>query len=85
MIELPGCRLGSEISPMPQRGPEPSQRMSLAILVSDTAIVFSAPEVSTQASLAASASNLFGAGTKGCPVRSASRAMTASANPGHAR
>ncbi len=43
MIELPGCRLGIEISPMPQRGPEASQRMSLAILVSEAAIVLSAP------------------------------------------
>ena len=40
MIELPGWRLGIEISPMPQRGPEASQRMSLAILVSEVAIVF---------------------------------------------
>ena len=32
MIELPGLRAGSMISPMPQRGPEPSQRMLLAIL-----------------------------------------------------
>ena len=35
MIELPGWSDGSEISPMPQRGPEASQRRSLAILVSD--------------------------------------------------
>ncbi len=69
MIELPGWRLGIAISPMPQRGPEASQRMSLAILVRDTAIVLSAPEASTAASLAASASKWLGAGTKGWPVR----------------
>ena len=32
MIELPGCRSGSWSSASPVRGPEPSQRMSLAIL-----------------------------------------------------
>ena len=37
MIELPGSFSGSLSSPRPQRGPEPSRRMSLAILVSDTA------------------------------------------------
>ena len=84
MIELPGCRLGIAISPMPQRGPEASQRMSLAILVSETAIVLSAPEASTAASLAASASKRLGAGTKGWPVRAARRAMTRSAKPGGA-
>ena len=38
MIELPGSFSGSFNSPSPQRGPEPSSRMSLAILVSDTAM-----------------------------------------------
>ena len=33
MIELPGSFSGSFSSPRPQRGPEPSRRMSLAILV----------------------------------------------------
>ena len=45
--------------------------MSLAILKSEAATVFSAPDISTMASLAASASNLFGAVTKGRPVISA--------------
>ncbi|SKV46531.1 Uncharacterised protein [Mycobacteroides abscessus subsp. abscessus] len=57
MIELPGCRSGSWISPRPVSGPEPIQRMSLAILVSDAAMVFSAPEPSTSPSRAACASN----------------------------
>ena len=35
MIELPGSFSGMVISPMPQRGPEASQRTSLAILLSD--------------------------------------------------
>ena len=43
MIELPGSFAGIRISPIPERGPEASQRMSFAILWSDTATVFSAP------------------------------------------
>ena len=65
MIELPGCSSGSAISPMPQRGPEPSQRMSLAILVSVAAAPRSAPDASTSASCAASASNRLGAWRSG--------------------
>ena len=42
MIELPGSFSGSRSSPRPLRGPEPSQRRSSAILVKDTAKVFSA-------------------------------------------
>ena len=53
MIELPGCVSGSRISPMPQRGPLPSQRMSLAILKSETAIVLSWPLAWTSPSFAA--------------------------------
>src|SRR2546421_6681427 len=56
MIDEPGWVAGMEISPMPQRGPEASQRMSLAIFESETAIVLSWPEASTIASLAACAS-----------------------------
>ena len=41
MIELPGCVAGMLISPMPHRGPLDSQRMSLAIFVSEMAIVLS--------------------------------------------
>ena len=65
MIELPGSFSGSFSSPRPQRGPEPSRRMSLAILVSDTARTLSAPDSSTNVSCAASASNLLGAVSKG--------------------
>ena len=39
--------------------------MSLAIFMSDTAVVFAAPLASTMASCAARASNLFGAVSKG--------------------
>ena len=70
------------ISPSPERGPEASQRTSLAILVSDAASVFSAPWAKTIASCAASASNLFGAETNGRPVRAASSAATRGAEVG---
>ena len=72
MIELPGSFSGMVISPMPQRGPDASQRTSLAILLSDAASVLSAPCAFTSASWLASASNLLGAVTKGRPVSSAS-------------
>ena len=35
MIDEPGCTAGIAISAMPARGPQPSRRMSLAILYSD--------------------------------------------------
>src|SRR6266699_3659697 len=43
MIELPGCTAGRSISPIPARGPEPSQRILLAIFIRLTAIVLSDP------------------------------------------
>ena len=62
MIDEPGLVLrDAAISPSPARGPDASQRMSLAIFRRLTASVFSAPCAWTSASLAASASNLFGA------------------------
>ncbi|KAH3665169.1 hypothetical protein OGATHE_003984 [Ogataea polymorpha] len=47
----------------PHLGPDPRYLMSLAILKSETATVFRAPEASTTASCAARASNLLGAVT----------------------
>ena len=67
MIELPGSFSGIVISPMPERGPEASQRTSFAIFMSDAASVLSAPCANTSASLAASASNLLGAVANGWP------------------
>ena len=52
MMEEPGWTAGRMSSPMPQRGPEPSQRMSLAIFVRLTAMVLRRLLVSTTASLA---------------------------------
>src|ERR1051325_4328823 len=68
MIEEPGWVEGMEISPMPQRGPEASQRMSLAILLKLTAMVFRKPLASTMPSFDAWASKWFLASTKSMPV-----------------
>ena len=42
MMEEPGSLAGSASSPKPQRGPEPSHLMSLAIFISEAASVLSA-------------------------------------------
>ena len=81
MIELPGSFSGSFSSPRPQRGPEPSRRMSLAILVSDTASTLSTPDSSTSVSWLASASNLLGAVSNGSRVSLAISAANFSAKP----
>ena len=72
MMLLPGSFSGMRSSPMPARGPEASQRTSLAILVSEVASVLSAPLAKTSASCEASAWNLFGALVNGMPVSFAS-------------
>ena len=81
MIDDPGSFSGSDSSPSPERGPDPSRRMSLAILNRLAATVFNAPWVNTMASCAASASNLLGAEVNGRPVISAILAATFSAKP----
>ena len=82
MIELPGCRSGRCSSPSPVSGPEPIQRMSLAILVSEAAIVFSAPEASTRPSRAAWASKESLAVVNSArPVWATSTATTLAPNP----
>ena len=48
MIELPGSFSGMRELAEPERGPEASKRMSLAILKSAAARVFSAPCANTQ-------------------------------------
>ena len=50
MIDEPGSFSGRINSPSPARGPDPIQRMSLAIFISETASVLSAPEAATSAS-----------------------------------
>ena len=56
MIDEPGCRSGMCSSPRPVLGPDPIQRMSLLIFVSETAIVRRAPDASTSPSRLACAS-----------------------------
>jgi len=68
MIEEPGSFSGNDNSPNPLLGPLPKNLISLAIFIKEQANVFSVPENSTKASLAARASNLFGAVSKGYPV-----------------
>ncbi len=77
----PGSLAGSDSSPRPLRGPEPSRRMSLAIFIRLTARTLSAPEISTIASCAARASNLLGAVTKAWPVSAATSAAKATSKP----
>ena len=59
MILLPGSFAGSDNSPIPQRGPEPSQRMSLAIFIKLAASVLSAPLAATIASCAANCGQIY--------------------------
>ena len=61
MIDEPGSFSGMVSSPSPQRGPEASQRMSLAIFISAAASALSAP-------LAATVLLMFGLGAFGSIV-----------------
>ena len=47
MMDEPGCTVGSFSSASPQRGPEPSQRMSFAIFCNATARQRSAPPIAS--------------------------------------
>ena len=82
MIDEPGSFSGRISSPKPQRGPEASQRMSLAIFISEAASVFSAPLAKTISSCAESAANLLGCDLNGSPVSSAIFLAARSPNSG---
>src|SRR5206468_9490644 len=82
MIELPGWVEGMLISPIPQRGPLASQRMSFAILVRLTAMVLSWPLASTMPSFEAWASKWFFASTTSMPVFFAITGMACFATAG---
>ena len=84
MIEEPGSFSGMVSSPRPQRGPEASQRTSLAIFISEAARVFSAPLAKTISSCAERAANLLGCERNGSPVSSAIFFAARSANSGGA-
>ena len=81
MMELPGSLAGMRISPKPQRGPDASQRTSLAIFIMLAASVRTAPCANATASLPESAANLLGAETNGMPVRRATSAATDVSKP----
>ena len=68
MMLLPGSFSGKLSSPSPHLGPDPRNRMSLAIFITLAATTFRAPCTSTNESWAASDSNLFGEVTKGNPA-----------------
>ena len=80
MIDDPFWSSGRNTSPTPARGPEPSQAMSFAILVSDTASTLSAPDSSTSASRLPCASNGSSGGRMSKPVASMRRARMRTAN-----
>ena len=80
MIDEPGSFSGRINSPKPERGPEPSSRISLAILNRSAANALSAPCAKSSAPCEASASNLFGALTNGRPVIAATFLANSLAN-----
>jgi len=82
MMLEPGWTAGNFNSPIPHLGPEPSHRMSFAILVSATAAQRRTPLRFTTPSRAAWASKWFRASEKGNPVTRARSAMTCAAKPG---
>ena len=81
MMEEPGSFSGIRISPRPSRGPEASQRTSLAIFIMSAARAFSAPWANTSSSLEVRAWNLLGAVTKSFPVSSETALATALSKP----
>ena len=76
MIEEPFCSSGRKSSPMPARGPEPIIARSLAILESETAMTFSAPDSSTSASRLPWASKGSSGARMSSPVSAESRSRT---------
>ena len=83
MMDEPGSFSGNDNSPRPQRGPEPRNRISFAIFISETATVFNAPDASTIASCAARASNCRRQKVRGCTfeIVQASRHKPCSVQP----
>src|ERR1700754_5323055 len=82
MIDEPGSFSGRISSPKPERGPEPSRRMSLAILNSPVATELITPCTETYGSFEASASNLLCALVNGSLVIFAACRATDLANFG---
>ncbi len=70
------------VDPGADRGPDPIQRMSLAIFVNAIAIVLSSPDASTTQSRVACASKWFSASENFTPVAALSRRTTSFAKRG---
>lgn len=81
IIDEPGSFSGKFNSPNPDLGPLPKNLISFAIFINEQAKVFKDPWNSTNASLHANDSNLFGAVTNLYPVSLEISDATASANP----
>ena len=81
MIEEPGSFSGMWISPRPSRGPDASQRTSLAIFIISAARALIAPCAKTNSSLDVRAWNLFGAVIKSLPVNFETASATFASNP----
>ena len=81
MMEEPGSFSGMRISPRPSRGPEASQRTSLAIFIMSAAKALMAPWAKTNSSLLVSAWNLLGAVTKFFPVNLETHSATFLSKP----
>ena len=64
MIDEPGSLAGRTSSPRPLRGPEPSQRRSSAILVSETARVRSVPLAHDQGVVGGQGGELVGGASR---------------------
>nr|GFD52688.1 hypothetical protein [Tanacetum cinerariifolium] len=81
MIDEVSPSSGSRNSLSPQRGPEPNRRMSLPILLKDTASTFSDPDTSTSVSWVPIPSNLLGFGVNRSPVTALSSSQNATSKP----
>eukprot|EP00967_Tisochrysis_lutea_P104126 scaffold157810_cov36-Tisochrysis_lutea.AAC.1 len=75
-MDEPGSLAGSESSPSPVRGPDPSNRTSSATRSSTTANRFSALMACSSASCPPIRLNLFSATRKGRPLSAASSEHT---------
>ena len=81
MMEEPGSFSGIVISPNPFRGPDASQRTSLAIFIRSQARAFMAPCAKTSSSLEVRAWNLLGSVRNSFPVREEMTRATSVSKP----
>ncbi|MNP29950.1 hypothetical protein D3C76_1230000 [compost metagenome] len=84
MMEEPGCRPSSSISPRPANGPEFIQRRSLAIFINDTAVAFNWPDTATAVSCEPIRANRCLPGVNGTLLNWLNCALKCAANSGWA-